>query len=105
MHSDLEPAYRSMSQDEGRERDAMEWSETLTEEFTTEGDSHLPPDISVLIVSWNVRELLLHCLAALPAAVGDGVQYLRLDLRSSWLIMPAAMARWRPFGISSQRFG
>jgi len=28
-------------------------------------------DISILIVSWNVRELLLRCLAALPAAVGD----------------------------------
>ena len=33
------------------------------------------PDISILIVSWNVRELLLQCLAALPAAVGDGLRY------------------------------
>ena len=31
-------------------------------------------DISILIVSWNVRELLLRCLAALPAAVRDGGQ-------------------------------
>ena len=29
------------------------------------------PDISILIVSWNVQNLLLRCLAALPAAVGD----------------------------------
>lgn len=33
------------------------------------------PDISILIVSWNVRELLLRCLATLPAAVGDGLSY------------------------------
>ncbi len=31
----------------------------------------MTPDISVLIVSWNVRDLLLDCLAALPEAVGD----------------------------------
>lgn len=33
------------------------------------------PDISVVIVSWNVRDLLLGCLAALPAAVGDTFSY------------------------------
>jgi len=33
------------------------------------------PDISILIVSWNVRELLLACLAALPEAVGDSFSY------------------------------
>ena len=32
------------------------------------------PDVSILIVSWNVRDLLLRCLAALPAAA-DGVSY------------------------------
>lgn len=31
------------------------------------------PDLSVLIVSWNVRQLLLSCLAALPAAVGNAL--------------------------------
>ena len=29
------------------------------------------PEISVIIVTWNVREHLLRCLRALPAAVGD----------------------------------
>lgn len=33
------------------------------------------PDIAILIVSWNVRELLLGCLHALPEAVGDGYSY------------------------------
>ncbi|RME81962.1 MAG: glycosyltransferase family 2 protein [Caldilineae bacterium] len=33
------------------------------------------PDISILIVSWNVRSLLLKCLQALPAAVGEGLTY------------------------------
>ncbi len=33
------------------------------------------PDLSIIIVSWNVRELLLGCLAALPEAVGKGVDY------------------------------
>ncbi len=33
------------------------------------------PDISIFIVSWNVRELLLACLAALPEAVGDAYSY------------------------------
>jgi GT2 family glycosyltransferase len=33
------------------------------------------PDISIIIVSWNVRDLLLGCLAALPAAVGDTFSY------------------------------
>ena len=32
-------------------------------------------DISILIVSWNVRELLLHCLAVLPRAVGDELSF------------------------------
>ncbi|HEY3230904.1 MAG TPA: glycosyltransferase family 2 protein, partial [Roseiflexaceae bacterium] len=29
-----------------------------------------PIDVSIVLVSWNTRELLLGCLAALPAAVG-----------------------------------
>ena len=33
------------------------------------------PDVSILIISWNVRALLLDCLAALPAAVGDDFSY------------------------------
>ena len=33
------------------------------------------PDIAILIVSWNVRELLLACLAALPDAVGEDFSY------------------------------
>ncbi|NOZ72637.1 MAG: glycosyltransferase family 2 protein [Chloroflexi bacterium] len=33
------------------------------------------PDISILIVSWNVRDLLLDCLAAIPEAVGDTFSY------------------------------
>ena len=33
------------------------------------------PDVSILIVSWNVRALLLDCLAALPAAVGNDFSY------------------------------
>ncbi len=28
-------------------------------------------DVSILIVSWNVRDLLLQCLASLPAGAGD----------------------------------
>src|SRR5713101_2391762 len=28
-------------------------------------------DLSVIIVTWNTRELLAACLAALPAAIGD----------------------------------
>ena len=28
------------------------------------------PDVSIIIVSWNVRDLLLQCLVALPAATG-----------------------------------
>lgn len=31
------------------------------------------PDLSIIIVSWNVRLLLQRCLAALPAAVGKGL--------------------------------
>jgi N-acetylglucosaminyl-diphospho-decaprenol L-rhamnosyltransferase len=30
-----------------------------------------PPDVSIIIVSWNTRDLLLQCLQSLPAAVGD----------------------------------
>ncbi len=33
------------------------------------------PDLSILIVSWNVRALLLACLDALPQAVGDEFSY------------------------------
>ncbi len=33
------------------------------------------PDLSVIIVSWNVRDLLLACLAALPAAIGEALLY------------------------------
>lgn len=29
------------------------------------------PDVSVILVSWNTRQLLLDCLAALPAALGN----------------------------------
>src|SRR5437016_11214379 len=29
------------------------------------------PDLSIIIVTWNTRELLAACLAALPAAVGE----------------------------------
>jgi GT2 family glycosyltransferase len=35
----------------------------------------VPPDISILIVSWNTRELTLACLDSLPAAVDDGTTY------------------------------
>lgn len=30
-----------------------------------------PPDLTIIIVNWNTRQLLLDCLAALPAATGD----------------------------------
>ena len=75
MCSDLESGYKSMAQDEAHERDALEWAEAMIEDFQSEGDSHLPPNISILIVSWNVRDLLLRCLAALPAAVGEGLTF------------------------------
>ena len=29
------------------------------------------PDVSIIIVTWNVRDLVLDCLASLPAAAGD----------------------------------
>src|SRR5215213_3793786 len=29
------------------------------------------PDVSIILVSWNTRELLLGCIESLPAAVGD----------------------------------
>jgi N-acetylglucosaminyl-diphospho-decaprenol L-rhamnosyltransferase len=29
-----------------------------------------PPDLAIILVSWNTRELLLACIAALPAALG-----------------------------------
>lgn len=32
-------------------------------------------DISVLIVNWNTRELVLECLDSLPAGIGDGLVY------------------------------
>ena len=31
------------------------------------------PDVSIIIVNWNTRQLLLDCLAALPAAT-DGLE-------------------------------
>lgn len=33
--------------------------------------STMPLDLAVILVSWNTRELILACLAALPAALGD----------------------------------
>jgi GT2 family glycosyltransferase len=33
--------------------------------------STMPHDLDIILVSWNTRELILACLAALPAAVGD----------------------------------
>ncbi len=52
------------------------------EDATPQGDgdithhpSRIIPDISILIVSWNVRDLLLDCLAALPEAVGERYSY------------------------------
>lgn len=30
-----------------------------------------PPDLAVILVSWNTRDLLLACIEALPAALGD----------------------------------
>src|SRR5688500_15768772 len=33
------------------------------------------PDISILIVSWNTRDLLEACLGTLPASVGDELAY------------------------------
>src|SRR3954452_17614079 len=29
------------------------------------------PDVSIILVSWNTRELLLDCIESLPAAIGD----------------------------------
>jgi GT2 family glycosyltransferase len=34
-----------------------------------------PPDISILIVNWNTRELVLQCLDALPTGIDDGLRY------------------------------
>jgi GT2 family glycosyltransferase len=34
-----------------------------------------PPDISILVVSWNTRELTLRCLDSLPGSVDDGTTY------------------------------
>src|SRR5438105_11213640 len=34
-----------------------------------------PVDVSILIVSWNTRELTLRCLDSLPASVDDGTSY------------------------------
>lgn len=33
--------------------------------------THIPLDLAIILVSWNTRTMLLACLAALPAAVGD----------------------------------
>lgn len=33
--------------------------------------AHAAPDLSIVIVSWNTRELLLRCLATLPGAAGE----------------------------------
>ncbi len=33
------------------------------------------PELSVLIVNWNTRELTLKCLDSLPRGIGDGVSY------------------------------
>jgi GT2 family glycosyltransferase len=30
-----------------------------------------PPDLAIILVSWNTRELLINCIAALPAALGS----------------------------------
>lgn len=35
------------------------------------GSGHTPPDVSIILVSWNTRELLVSCLASLAAAIGD----------------------------------
>lgn len=32
---------------------------------------HASPDVSIIIVNWNTRDLLLQCLQSLPAAIGD----------------------------------
>src|SRR5205085_12353702 len=32
---------------------------------------HMPPSLSVVVLSWNVAELLAACLASLPEAAGD----------------------------------
>jgi GT2 family glycosyltransferase len=42
---------------------------------TSQRKTAFAPDLSILIVSWNVRDLLLDCLAALPAAVGPELSY------------------------------
>jgi GT2 family glycosyltransferase len=33
------------------------------------------PDVSILVVSWNTRELTLRCIDTLPASVDDGTAY------------------------------
>jgi GT2 family glycosyltransferase len=33
------------------------------------------PDVSILIVNWNTRELVLECLDALPVGIDDGLSY------------------------------
>lgn len=40
----------------------------------TEGAA-VPADISILLLSWNTRELTLECLDSLPASVDDGTTY------------------------------
>ena len=50
-------------------------TETQRGENSARHSGDAAPDVSILIVSWRVRELLLACLAALPAAVGDDLSY------------------------------
>lgn len=42
-----------------------------------------PPEISAIIVSWNVRQLLAECLASLQAAVGIDLQVVVVDNASA----------------------
>ena len=33
------------------------------------------PELSVLVVNWNTRDLALKCLDALPRGIGAGIDY------------------------------
>ncbi len=62
--------------------------------------STAPIDVSIVLVSWNTRELLLACLESLPAAVGP----LQADV---WVVdngstdgSVAAVRSWRPTNAS-----